>query len=54
MDFQRAVREVYVRQAALDPKFLRIDCADADGAMLPPDAIFERIRAVADPFLQRL
>lgn len=54
MDFQRAVREVYIRQAALDPKFLRIDCADADGAMLPPDAIFERIRAVADPFLQRL
>ena len=49
--FQKRVRDVYVRQASLDPKFIRIDCADAAGAMLPPDDIFARIRAVTDPFL---
>ena len=54
MGFQQAVREVYVRQASLDPKFLRIDCADETGAMLPPDDIFARIRAVTDSFLARL
>ena len=34
-----------------DPRFLRIDCSDPDGAMLPPDAIFERIREAVDPLL---
>ena len=54
ISFQQAVREVYVRQASLDPKFIRIDCSDAAGAMLPPDDIFARIRSVTDPFLERL
>ncbi len=42
--FQQRVRDMYRRQAALDPSFLAVDCSDADGAMLPPDAIFEKVK----------
>ena len=49
--FQKRVRDVYLRQASLDPRFIRIDCSDAAGAMLPPDEIAARIRAVTDSFL---
>ena len=49
--FQKQVREIYLRQASLDPRFLRIDCADAEGRMLPPDAIFNKVRAAADSVL---
>ena len=45
---QRRVRDMYRRQASLDPRFIVIDCADADGRILPPDAIFARIQAVVD------
>ena len=48
--FQRKVRDVYVRQNAVDPRFIRIDCAAPDGTMLPPDAIFEKVKAAVDPF----
>ena len=51
ISFQQAVRDVYCRQASLDPKFIRIDCADEEGKMLPPDAIFAKIRLTVDPFL---
>ena len=44
--FQRRVREMYCRQAALDPHFIIVDCGDAEGRMLPPDAIFNKIKAV--------
>ena len=44
--FQRRVREMYRRQAALDPHFIIVDCGDAEGRMLPPDAIFNKIKAV--------
>ena len=40
MDFQR---EVYLRQCELDPDFIRIDCADADGSMLPPEKISAKL-----------
>ena len=49
--FQQEVRQVYLRQAALDPHFLRVDCADENGAMLPPDAIFDRVLATISPLL---
>lgn len=48
IDFQKRVRAVFLRQASLDPKFIRIDCADPDGNMLPPDAIAAKVRAVVD------
>ena len=50
--FQQAVREMYVGETARDPQFQRIDCADEKGAMLPPDAIFAKVKAAVDPYLQ--
>lgn len=44
--FQRRVRDIYRRQAALDPSFVTVDCGDADGRMLPSDVIFGKIKAV--------
>ena len=49
--FQEAVRDLYRAEAARDPRFLRIDCARADGEMLPPDDIFTKVRAAVDPYL---
>ena len=49
--FQMAVRDMYRSEAARDPHFLRIDCGDADGNMLPPDDIFAKVRAAVDPYL---
>ena len=49
--FQREVRSLYVAQTQLDRQFLRIDCADANGEMLPPDAIFAKVRSMVDPYL---
>ena len=49
--FQMQVREVYLRQCAVDPRFLRIDCAGPDGTMLPPDDIFVKIKQAVDGIL---
>ncbi len=49
--FQRAVRDQYRAEADRDPRFLRIDCAGAEGEMLPPDDIFNLVRAAVDPYL---
>ena len=49
--FQKDVRDMYVGETARDPKFLRIDCSDAAGQMLPPDAIFNKVRQTIDPYL---
>ena len=49
--FQMAVRDMYRSEAARDPHFLRIDCGDADGNMLPPDDIFAKVRAAVDPYI---
>ena len=46
--FQKKVREMYVRQAALDPDFITVDCSDALGAMLPPEDIFLKVKSVVD------
>ena len=46
MGFQERVRSLYVELAEEDPSFLRVDCADAEGKMLPPDAIAAMVRAV--------
>ena len=50
--FQQAVREMYVGETVRDPKFRRIDCSDENGAMLPPDAIFAKVKAAVDAFLK--
>lgn len=49
--FQKNVREMYVAQTERDSKFRRIDCSDARGQMLPPEAIFQKVKAAVDPFL---
>lgn len=48
IEFQKKVRNIYRRQCEIDPKFIRIDCSDENGNMLPPGAIFEKIKAVVD------
>lgn len=46
--FQARVRDFYRRQASLDESFITVDCSGPSGEMLPPDAIFERVKAVVD------
>ena len=53
IEFQKRVREVYRRQCEIDPKFIRIDCSDEYGEMLPPGAIFAKIKAVVDSTINR-
>ena len=48
--FQRRVRDMYRRQAALDPRFIVVDCSDAEGGMLPPDVIFQKIKTVYESY----
>lgn len=48
IQFQIRVRDMYRRQCELDPRFIRIDCSDENGQMLPPGAIFDKIKAVVD------
>ncbi|MBO4263783.1 MAG: dTMP kinase [Bacteroidales bacterium] len=46
LTFQRRVQAIYRRQAELDPAFIAVDCAGPDGAMLPPDEIFSKVRTI--------
>lgn len=48
IEFQKRVRAIYQRQCELDPKFIRIDCSDEYGEMLPPSAIFAKVKEVVD------
>ena len=48
IEFQKQVRDIYRRQVELDPDFIRIDCADEYGEMLPADRIFEKVKKVID------
>ena len=48
IEFQKRVRAMYIRQCELDSRFIRIDCSDEYGQMLPPGAIFEKVKAVVD------
>lgn len=48
IEFQKRVREIYRQQCEIDPKFIRIDCSDDYGQMLPPDEIFAKVKAVVD------
>ena len=43
---------VYLRQCELDPGFIRIDCSDENGMMLPPDAISAAVQAVVEQKLK--
>ena len=52
IEFQKRVRDIYRRQCELDPRFIRIDCSDENGNMLPPGAIFDKVKAVVDSAIQ--
>lgn len=51
IEFQKRVRSIYERQASLDPRFIRIDCSDPEGRMLPPDSIFAKVKTVIDEYI---
>jgi dTMP kinase len=53
IEFQKRVREIYRQQCEIDPKFIRIDCSDDYGQMLPPDEIFAKVKAVVDEAVKR-
>jgi len=53
IEFQKRVREIYRRQCEMDPKFIRIDCSDEYGEMLPPGAIFAKVKAAVDAAVNR-
>ncbi len=46
--FQEQVRAQYLMLSREDPSFLRVDCADAGGNMLPPDEIATMVRRVVE------
>ncbi len=46
MEFQKTVRDIYLRQCSLDPDFTRVDCSDSDGGILPPEEIFRKVKAL--------
>lgn len=52
IEFQKQVQAIYRRQVDLDPDFIRIDCSDEFGDMLPPDRIFEKIKKVIDEHIK--
>jgi dTMP kinase len=52
IEFQKRVRDIYRRQCERDPKFIRIDCSDDEGNMLPPGAIFAKIQTVVDSVIK--
>ncbi len=45
------VRDLYRAQCDRDERFIRIDCSDADGQMLPAADIFQAIRSQIDALL---
>ncbi len=49
--FQREVREMYLAETRRDKRFLRIDCSDANGKMLPPEEIFNKVVKTIEPYL---
>ncbi len=53
IEFQKRVRDIYRKQCTLDPDFIRIDCSDEYGQMLPPGAIFAKIQKVIDRKISR-
>ena len=52
IEFQKKVRDIYREQCGLDPKFIRIDCSDEYGEMLPPNEIFAKVQNVVDTAIQ--
>lgn len=52
IEFQKRVRDIYREQCRPGSGFIRIDCSDCCGMMLPPDSIFSKIRAAVDAAIE--
>ena len=50
IEFQKKVRQVYLRQCEEDPSFIRSDCGDREGRLPPPDVIFSSIISAIKTF----
>lgn len=46
--FQEKVRAMYLSQARLDKSLSVVECMGKNGEMLPPNAVFEKIKAIID------
>ena len=53
LDLQRRVREVYLAAAEKDPNFRVVDCSSEEGGMASPEVIFERVKEIVKPLLNR-
>lgn len=53
IEFQKRVRRIYLRQAALDKNLVVVDCAGEDGRMLPPEAVSNRVKDVVDDHIRK-
>jgi dTMP kinase len=51
LDFQQRVRDMYLWQAGSCSDLKVIDCNDATGGMLPPNAVFAEIQQVIEPII---
>ncbi len=47
INFQKRVREIYLKEVNRDSDFQKVDCSDCNGNMLPADEIFARIKALS-------
>lgn len=52
LDLQQAVRRVYIDAAEYDADMHVVDCSE-DGAMATPDVIFNRIKKVVEPYINK-
>ena len=52
MELQRQVRQVYIDAAQWDEAMHVVDCS-IDGEMASPEVIFERIKSVVTPYLEK-
>jgi len=48
LSFQEKVRREYIIATELDPRFVRVDCSDINGAMASADVIYSRINEVLE------
>jgi dTMP kinase len=46
LNFQKKVREIYLRIASTDNRLIIVDCSDGEGRILSPEAIFTRILSI--------
>ena len=53
LDLQRRVMEVYLAAAEKDPNFRVVDCSSEEGGMASPEVIFERVKEIVKPLLNR-